>query len=35
LGKLRLEANLTQAKLGSAAKLQRKYLSILDLGEQQ
>jgi DNA-binding XRE family transcriptional regulator len=35
LCKLRLEANLTQAKLESAAKLQRKYVSILEPGERQ
>ena len=35
LRKLRLETGLTQEELGLAAELQRKYISILELGEQQ
>lgn len=35
LRKLRLAAGLTQEELGFKAGLQRKYISLLELGEQQ
>ena len=35
LRRLRLEAGLTQEKLGFEAELRRTYVSILELGEQQ
>lgn len=35
LRKLRLAAGLTQEELGFNAGLQRKYISLLELGEQQ
>ncbi|KQN76365.1 hypothetical protein ASF04_25555 [Duganella sp. Leaf61] len=35
LRKLRLAAGLTQEELGFAADLQRKYISLLELGTQQ
>lgn len=35
LRKLRLAAGLTQEELGFNAGLQRKYVSLLELGEQQ
>lgn len=35
LRKLRLAAGLTQEELGFKASLQRKYISLLERGEQQ
>lgn len=35
LRRLRLAAGLTQEELGFKAGLQRKYISLLELGEQQ
>nr|WP_314543441.1 helix-turn-helix transcriptional regulator [uncultured Massilia sp.] len=35
LRKLRLAAGLTQEELGFRAGLQRKYISLLELGDQQ
>jgi transcriptional regulator with XRE-family HTH domain len=35
LRRLRLEAGLTQEKLGFEADLRRTYVSILELGQQQ
>lgn len=35
LRRLRLAAGLTQEELGFAADLQRKYISLLELGTQQ
>lgn len=35
LRRLRLEAGLTQEKLGLDAELRRTYVSILELGQQQ
>jgi transcriptional regulator with XRE-family HTH domain len=35
LRKLRLAAGLTQEELGFKAGLQRKYISLLELGQQQ
>ena len=35
LRRLRLEAGLTQEGLGLEADLQRKYISLLELGEKQ
>lgn len=35
LRKLRLAAGLTQEELGFKADLQRKYISLLELGDQQ
>jgi len=35
LRRLRLEAGMTQEELGLEADLQRKYISLLELGEKQ
>jgi transcriptional regulator with XRE-family HTH domain len=35
LRQLRLEANLTQEELGLQADIQRKHVSMLELGEKQ
>lgn len=35
LRRLRLEAGLTQEKLGFEADLRRTYISVLELGQQQ